>query len=225
MLDRIDVPVTVIRGDGKLFWSRGMYRAMKKALEEGADFYLMVNDDVEFFPEAMDVLMSSYYMADGHCGIVGSTKSRVTGGVTYGGRRLEGQEPVPPGSELQKCDLANWNCFLIDDYAVKKVGLIDRYFEHGLGDFDYSLRMKAAGLPVYVAVDFVGACERNPRAGTFHDGSLPRMKRFRLMLSRKNMPVRSRWHYYIKNFGVKGIRGFLWPYIKCSVCILLGKDY
>lgn len=225
MLERLGAPVTVLRGDGTLFWSRGMHCAMKRALEEGADFYLMVNDDVEFFPEAMDVMMRSYRLADGHCAIAGATKSRVTGGITYGGRRLKGQELILPGSGLQRCDLANWNCFLIDDYAVKRVGLIDRRFEHGLGDFDYSLRLKAAGLPVYAAVDFVGFCESNPRAGTFHDGGLPRMKRFRLMLSRKNMPVRSRWHYYRKNFGVKGIGGFLWPYMKCSMCILLGKDY
>lgn len=40
--------VNVIRGDGNLFWNRGMHMAFSKAVEVGYDFYLWVNDDVEF---------------------------------------------------------------------------------------------------------------------------------------------------------------------------------
>lgn len=225
MLNQLDCPITIIKGNGNLFWSRGMYYAMKKASEDGADFYLMINDDVEFLPNAIEVMMSSYHMAKGHCGIVGSTQSLITGNITYGGRNLSNQQLIQPNGKLQECDLTNWNCFLIDDYIVKKVGLIDNFYEHGLGDFDYALRMKAAGIPAYVAVDCIGICESNKKSGTYHDRTVPRVKRFQSMISRRNMPIRSRWHYYKKNFGVKGLKSFVWPYIKCSLYILIRKDY
>lgn len=225
MLEQLDCPITVIKGDGDLFWSRGMYYAMQKAVEDEANYYIVFNDDVVFFHDSMDLMINSYLAAGEQCGIVGSTKSHILGDITYGGRKLYNQELILPNGQLQKCDLANWNCFLFDHYTVKKVGLIDKYYEHGLGDFDYSLKMKTAGIPLYVAPDYIGICESNDKKGTYHDKRIPRIKRFKSMISKKNMPIRSRWHYYKKNFGVKGLKGFLWPYIKCTFCILLKKDY
>lgn len=225
MLQTLDSPITVITGNGNLFWSKGMYCAMKRASEDSADLYLLINDDVEFFPDAMKTMLLSYHAAKEPCGIVGSTKSGLSGKITYGGRTLRDQQLILPNGELQPCDLTNWNCFLIDDYVIKKIGLIDNYYEHGLGDFDYSLRMKKAGIPVYVAFDYIGVCENNTKAGTYHDKTVPRKKRFKSMVSRNHLPVKSRWHYYTKNFGIKGIKAFAWPYIKCSIRIILGKDY
>lgn len=48
----------------------------------------------------------------------------------------------PNKTKYVKCDLANWNCFLITKGIIEKVGLIDPIYEHSLEDFDYSLRMK-----------------------------------------------------------------------------------
>lgn len=225
MLQNLKCSITVIEGNGDLFWSRGMYKAMEKAAEDEADLYLLINDDVEFFPNVMQVMMDSYKMAGIHCGIVGSTKSLKTDTITYGGRKLKDQQLINPNGSIQPCDLTNWNCFLIDDFVMKKIGLIDDYYEHALGDFDYSLRMKKSGIPVYIATDYVGYCENNTKKGTYHDKDIPRSKRFKLMISRRNMPIKSRWHYYMKNFGFGGVKDFLWPYIKCSMCIILGKEY
>ena len=225
MLEEYGNSVCIIPGDGNLFWSKGIYCAMEKALNEYADLYIMFNDDVEFFENAVTLMISSYYQSTSSCGIVGSTKSRQTGLITYGGRKLADNHLIIPNQHIVECDLANWNCFLIDNNVIESIGLIDNYYEHGLGDFDYSLQMKTAGIPIYVACDFIGFCENNSKNKTYHDKTLPRGSRFKLMISRQNLPIKSRWHYYMKNFGIKGLKSFLWPYIKCSICILLGKDY
>lgn len=217
--------ISVIKGSGDLFWSRGMYQAMNLAVKDRSDLYLMINDDVEFFPTVIKVMLESYYQAKTHCGIVGSTKGLITDKITYGGRRVSNKALIYPNGELQSCELTNWNCFLIDHYVAENVGLIDNFYEHALGDFDYSLRMNKQRIPVYVAVDYIGRCDTNSKSGTYHDKKVPRKKRFAAMISRRNMPIKSRWHYYIKNFGIKGIKDFIWPYIKCSAYILLGKDY
>ena len=217
--------VCVIPGNGDLFWSKGMHKAMSAAVADKADLYLMINDDVEFSFTVMQVMLDSYNQAGKKCGIVGSTCGIDSNIITYGGRKLKGQALICPNGSLQECDLTNWNCFLIDDYVVRKVGLIDNYYEHGLGDFDYSLRMKKQNIPVYVAKDYVGRCDVNSKKGTYHDKNMTRKKRFVSMFSRRNMPIRSRWHYYLKNFGVMGIKDFIWPYIKCSICIISKRDY
>lgn len=225
MLQNLDCPISVIEGNGELFWSRGMYSAMNQAAEDGADLYLMVNNDVEFIPEVMNIMLESYEAANGHCGIVGSTKSIHNGEITYGGRNINDPKLIVPDGKLHRCDLTNWNCFLIDDYVLKNIGLIDDYYEHGLGDFDYSLRMNTAGIPIYVAIDYVGYCENNSKVGTYHDKNTTIRKRVSSMFSRRNLPIASRWHYYSKNFGVKGVKDFIWPYIKCTYCIIMRKDY
>ena len=223
-LSLLSFQIEIIPGSGNLFWSRGIYAAMKAASEWEPDFYLMINDDVLFKEDAIEIMLKSYKLAGMSCGIVGSTKN-TDGLITYGGRRLLDQSLVLPNGSIQECDLTNWNCFLIDRTVVQRVGLIDNFYEHGLGDFDYSLRMTKAGFKVYVATDFVGYCETNLQTGTYHDRHVSRTKRFQSMFSRRNMPIKSRWRYYFKNFGPMGIKDFLWPYIKCSVCIILGKDY
>ena len=48
-------PVRILRGDGSLFYSRGMGLGMDTLLREKTDYdyLLMMNDDVAFFPTAL----------------------------------------------------------------------------------------------------------------------------------------------------------------------------
>lgn len=225
MLEEIKCPLTVIEGNGELFWSKGMYAAMQKAVLEKYDLYLMINDDVDFYEDAVQTMIESYKCAGEKCGIVGSTKNDDNNKISYGGRNLATYSLIVPDGKIQRCDLANWNCFLIDNYVIESVGLIDNYYEHGLGDFDYSLQMQKKKFHIFVAKNYVGICRNNLKENTYHDKNLPRKKRFKSMIARQNMPIKSRWHYYMKNFGFFGLKDFIWPYIKCSYCILMGKDY
>lgn len=215
----------IISGAGDLYWSRGMYEAMRVAVDSKADFFLMINDDVEFLDTALETMLISYKKADCHCGIVGSTLSNETNDISYGGRDLK-LRYIRPCSRLVKCDLANWNCFLVDREVIDSVGLIDNYYSHGFGDFDYSLRMKKAGFSIFVAFDYIGYCEKNPIANTFRDGKVDRERRIRLMLfdRKSDMSLKTTWHYY-RRFGIRGVRYFLMPYIRFFCCLVFRKDY
>lgn len=216
---------TIVYGDGNYFWSKGMHAAMQRAQKDDPDFYLMINDDVVFFDNALNIMLESHNMARKKCGIVGSTMSAKTNSISYGGRKSQGHQLVVPNGKIQLCDWANWNCFLIDRHVVEEIGLIDDYYEHGLGDFDYSLMMSKRKLPIYVATDYIGICENNSTKNTYHDSSLSPKKRIKSLFSKRNMPIKSRWHYYWKHFRLRGIKPFLWPYIKCLFCIIMRKDY
>lgn len=230
-INKIIPEAVVIEGTGSLFWSRGMYEAMKPAVEHGYEFYLMINDDVEF-NDNMWQLMHEAYEANKSCGVTGSTLAKSTGKQSYGGAKFFkkrsgdyiGPMLEPKHDIFVECDVANWNCFLIDDAVIKEVGLIDNVYEHAMGDFDYSLRMRKQGFKIVQAKDYVGYCEDNDIYGTFKDSSLPRKQRIKKLFAQNGLPYKS-WKRFVKKYYVHGtLKNIYVPYLKYGLAILLRKD-
>lgn len=191
--------VNIVRSKGSLYWNKGMHVVMREAVKTYHDFYLMINDDVVFYPDAIETMLESYYATKVSCGITGATKAICSEEITYGGKRLRMKNFITPNGMLQTCDLANWNCFLIDEKIMKDVGIIDPHYEHSFGDYDYSLMMKRKGYNIYVAKKVIGECNRNDENGTFKDRSLSKRKRLNLFFSSKGMPFKSGIRYALKN--------------------------
>jgi GT2 family glycosyltransferase len=63
--------VNIIKGNGNLFWNRGMYLAWSYALNDNYDYYLWLNDDVVLYPFFFDELMRSNLFGNKHCIISG----------------------------------------------------------------------------------------------------------------------------------------------------------
>lgn len=215
--------IHIVSGNGDLFWARGMAKAMTTAEKSDADFYLMVNDDVEFFPDMLDIMLDSYYSVEGTLhAVVGSTKDKETGKHTYGGVMWNGKGigeehiAVTPCNPCPNCNQTNWNCFLIPKELYKIIGKIDDYYEHSWADFDYSNRIIRAGYDIYVAHSYIGFCSRNEIKGTWADRSLPFVKRIRAMHRKTGLPPRSHWHYCKKFYGYEAIFVFIRPYL--SIC-------
>lgn len=214
----------IIRSKGNLFWCKGMYQVMRLAVKEKSDFYLMVNDDVNFNRNMLDRMFAAYDEAGILCGIVGSTYSSKSGKTSYGGHVDNSRcTIIEPNGKIQPCDLVNWNCFLIPDKVVERIGLIDHKYEHGCGDYDYSIRMRKAGIPIYVANDYIGVCENNDITNTFRDITLPRKKRIKNLFSNKGLPMYSFFRYNIRKEGVYGFLKALYGYSSIIFYILLGK--
>jgi GT2 family glycosyltransferase len=221
--------VHLIKSEGGLFWSKGMFQGMKAALLKDYDYYLLVNDDVDFYDNMLEVMLDSYKLAGQSCGIVGSTKSNDFTSLTYGGSILSQKWSInkkkllEPNGDIQECDFANWNCFLIDRYTIKTIGLVDDKYEHGVGDFDYSCRMRKKGIPLYVATDFIGTCDRNSSINTYSDNQLTRRKRISHLLSQKGLPLKSYFRFYWKNYKLYGIPFCIWMYLRNLLLITTGK--
>lgn len=213
-----------IQSGGNLFWSKGMHKVMKLAAEEKYDFYLMVNDDVIFDQSMLKKMFQTYDEVGGLCGITGATYSSKKNQVSYGGHIDDNKYTlVEPNGERQMCDLANWNCFLIPQGVVELVGLIDCKYEHSFGDFDYSIRMKKCGIPIYLTDEYIGICENNEIAKTYRDNTLPRKKRIKDLLSAKGLPVYSFFRFTIRREGVWGFFKAIYGYGSIIFYILLGK--
>lgn len=217
--------VHIINGGG-LYWSKGMYVAMKAAVKDSYDYYLMINDDVDFFDGFLEVMIASHRRVGVSCGIVGSMRSKKRNITTYGGKKYYGIDFINPEAGLIKCDLANWNSFLIDDNVVVDTGLIDHKYAHSYGDYDYCMKMHRNGFDIYIADRYVGICDRNRIEGTFQDSSISRKRRIELLNSPKGLPIRSGIRYSIKNrdfLGYKYLFIFLGAYVKNYFKIIMGK--
>lgn len=219
--------VTLERGDGSLYWNRGMHRAQAIAMRHEVDFVLWINDDTLLTDDALVNLIQTYEILRARLGqpaiVVGATAERTTGKLTYGGSvALSKWRPftyrkVWSATEPIECEAMNGNLVLLPTEITSVVGDIDPYFEHAMGDIDYALRARKAGYRVFVAPGYVGHCSNNPRTGTFLDRSLPFAVRWKKMMSRKGLPPRSWLHLTRKHGGLVWPIYFIWPYFKMTM--------
>jgi GT2 family glycosyltransferase len=220
--------VEVVRGDGSLFWCRGMHRAFETAQHTGFDHYLWLNDDTMLLPDALARLLACEVLlrqqrADAPVIVIGSTIDPVSGAHTYGGERHPSRlgpfrvERVAPALEAQRCDTLTGNIVLIPANAAQRVGNLDPIFEHAMGDTDYGLRARALGIELWAAPQVHGTCAHNPVAGTYLDESLPLATRWQRMLHRKGLPWRSWLTFTRRHMGLLWPLFFAWPYAKLWV--------
>lgn len=159
--------VEILPGDGTLFWAEGMRHSWNRALSKGYDAYLLLNDDVDLYPNFLDQLFKCHEFClttFGSGGIyIGSTEDKFTSKLTYSGslilnRFLYTHKRLPPNGSFQTCDLANANIMFVTAEVVGKIGILSEGYAHGMADYDYTLMARKKGIPVLVAPEYCGHC-------------------------------------------------------------------
>lgn len=223
--------VKVIRGDGNLFWNRGMYLGFAEAMRQGADAYLWVNDDTHIVDDALLRIIKTEQELEKVIGkpvvVSGAMADKDTGKITYGGdvaqswlRRFTYRKVWDEYQPLE-CHVAQGNFLLIPNSIAHIVGNLDSEFEHAMGDIDYSLRVRKAGFRVFVAAGVMGYCSKNSIEGTFNDSSLSFSQRWKAILHRKGLPPRSWLHFTLRHGGFMWPLYFAWPYMRIMVSTIL----
>ena len=214
----------IVQGDGKLFWNRGMISVMEAASKEKFDFFLMINDDVVFYENMLQLMICNHIDRTLYT-VVGSVNNH-EGVISYGGRNFD-KKPltytniIEPNGTIRKCDVANWNCFLIPFEVILKAGILDPVYEHGFGDYDYCYRLSRYNIPIYIAPDVVGECETNNSTNPLNNKKISRRKKLKIFYSNKGLPVKS-WYTYTKRYGGKcWFFSFISPIVKGTIKILL----
>lgn len=201
--------IMVVNGNGKLFYTGGMRKAIEVAQTFDGDFeyVLLMNDDVEFFDHAIEKLVVQHKNLEmpQKSLVVGSTsdyEGRMTyGGVVYPYRFRMRYKKYGPKSGVE-CDTFHANCVLIPFNIFKSSGNMDEHYSHSLGDFDYGLKISRAGNKIVISDDYVGYCVIDAREGGWEDTSLSIRERIKKKESFKGVPT-GEWFYYAnKNFGL-----------------------
>lgn len=160
--------VHIVPGTGTLFWCGGMRLAWKHAAEHDFDGYLWLNDDVALDEDAIDRLIdvaALHQRDDGAVIVVGGTRAEEGPGLaaaTYGG--LDARGVLPSSNDVRRIELFNGNIVLVSRRAFQVLGGLSPAYTHGLGDIDYGVRAKRAGVPVWLAAGSLGRCAANKTA-------------------------------------------------------------
>lgn len=192
--------VHIIKGDGNLYWNRGMWTAWKEAAKEDFDFYLWLNDDTFLYPDVLNAIIGLSNNYDDNVIIVGATENAERTEMTYGGY-VEGVRQIPQGMPIE-IEYFNGNVVLIPRTVFQKLGNLDYYFRHSKGDFDYGMRAYEAGIKMYQAGNYVGVCEHDTKSNGWDDPSSPLSKRLVALNKPNGMPPREVFYINRKHRGV-----------------------
>jgi GT2 family glycosyltransferase len=223
--------VIVIHGDGSLFWNGGMRLAFGEALKKGYDYYLWLNDDTKLLVHALEsMLYTSKLLQDRQVKpaiVVGTTVDAVTREATYAGRNSHSRlrpfyfDLVVAEKEPVECDTLNGNFVLIPSEVAKRVGNLDPIFTHGIGDFDYGLRARAAGCSVWVNPGAIGYCKWNPDKQV---QSSKLSERIKGVLHPKKYPLKVWWVFCSRYGGPLKLIHWMRPYLRALFPNLFGDQ-
>lgn len=177
--------VTIIQGNGNLFWNRGMYLAWEQASKtKDYDYYLWLNDDTALLYDALQAILNEALERTDAI-IVGSTHSSESSSeLTYGG--YESGKLIKPNGTLRKCQTFNGNIVLIPKSIFHSIGNLDWTFPHAIGDLDYGLRCSKAGKELFISKEFRGICDKNLQPPKW---------------MRSDIPFKERWNNYHSPLG------------------------
>ncbi len=175
----------IIRGNGELFWNRGMYAAWQEASKRDFDHYWWVNDDTFVFQDTLSRMLACSEDHSNSAITVGSTiSSHESGNVTYGGF-IKGKL-ITDLTISHKCDTLNGNLVLIPRAVFSQLGTNDPYYRHSLGDMNYGLRANERGIDIWTVPGACGICDTHEHLTVWMD---PRM------------PINKRWHNFFSPLG------------------------
>ena len=216
--------VTVLHGNGSLYWAGGMRLADTTAWATRPDFILWLNDDVVLEQNAIRQLVSAAEATGRRSVIVGAVQDPATGLASYGGHVIADRKRplrttiVPPHGALQMVDTMNGNVVLVPITVRAVIGTVDIAFSHNMGDMDYAFRAKAAGFDVQLAGSFVGSCATNTNKAQWKDPSVPLRQRLQQLTAPKGLPPKEWLTFTRRQCGWRWPRYFLAPFVKCSLC-------
>lgn len=192
--------VRIVKGDGSLFWAKGMRKAWDAAVVERNDWdgFLWLNDDTELNADAVQKLLAA---DDGEKIVVGDLVNS-KGDVVYG---------------LRKGGLFTGNCVLVPRKVYERLGMICGVYSHAWADSDYAMKAKRAGIKV-VSAGVVGHAEGHPNRPSLKGLSL--RQRIGMLRNPKGWNLHDLWLYRRRNWGY-GVAIFSCLHMLCHV--LLGE--
>ncbi len=233
---RADFPeVTVLTGDGNLFWSGAIALGMRHAMQEGSACCVWLNDDSHPVPGAVERIVRRALADDSIVSGLGRFVGRdgTAAPLTFHALRKSrwGLSPRPPASrpdpeELIPVDACRGNLVAVPRKIIDAIGYPDavnlpQYF----GDTDYTLRATGAGFRCWV--DPIAVVEEKEFSGNWDESWLTTRRPLRQIWARfglkpASMYWRARWVYYRRHWGFpRGSLLFASPYLRLALISLV----
>jgi GT2 family glycosyltransferase len=208
---RLHPSAVVLTVPSTCYWGAGMRTATMSPEASAADYIMWLNDDVVLDVDAVQRLLD-VSVAQGEPGIVIGQLRGSLGEPTYGGM-LRGRRPldfrrVGILPTVTTVDTFNGNVVLIPVEVGQRLGGPDVHFPHAMGDIDFGLRARRAGILMQQAPGSLGLCELNQPV-TQHG----RTARLRAVTSVKALPPRAWSVFCLRHAGPAAPAYFVKPYL------------
>lgn len=177
--------VHILKGDGTLYWNRGMWNAWNEAAKEDYDYYLWLNDDTYLYQNAVSSLISTSDDYDSQAIVVGATENSDHTSLTYGGR-INRKIPHTSGTPVE-VEYFNGNVVMVPRHVFHQLGNLDYHFRHSKGDFDYGFRARKTGIKMIQAGEVVGVCDIHANIDKWCDPQISFEERWKAMWSPTGM--------------------------------------
>jgi GT2 family glycosyltransferase len=217
--------VTILAGDGNLWWGGAIRLGMDFAMRAGADFIIWLNDDCLPDPGTLERLVEHA----GRTGGIAAGWAATPSGGCYGANRKtwRGLRPMtaPDPGEVAAYDAVAGNCVVFARAVVSAIGLPDAgRLRHTLLDVDYTLSATEHGFPLDLLGSAVCRNDDNVRIGSsswlLSDQSP--MRQWKLFLSpQSTYAYRASFYLHWKHWGVWGLWLYARGYLKlAAICVL-----
>lgn len=215
--------VTVLQGNGNLWWTGAIKLGMEYAYAQGADFFIWLNDDTLPEPGAIATLVSKC-AHNSPCAVAAQCYDNAF--PTYGGQRKEGlsHSPLlPPKGGDAHCDSLSGNLTCIPRAAVERIGYPPaEKLPHYQGDTVYTWQLKQAGFQIIVTDQARAFCQKNPGSPSWLMADTSIGELWKSLGSPKSpFYAPGFWHFCIALWGPLGMLVFIRPYFRLALISLL----
>lgn len=199
-VERLFPSVKIVRGNGTLFWNRGMRASWCEASKKEYDYYLWLNDDTYLYENAVQEMLDSSKEMNDNALIAGATRSEFSGVCTYG--LCRGSKLITPNGTLQDGDMMNGNFVLVPNTVFYVLGMLDPFYQHSSGDNDYGLMALEQGFSIKLTKGYIGTCERHADLAKWCNPHYSLVNRFRALNSPTGQPLKEVYHFDYKHHGI-----------------------
>lgn len=193
--------VRLFRGDGNLYWNRGMMELWQKAARErDYDFYFWIKCRVHLLEGALaSMLENSAFLR--HNAIVAGTAVDQDGELSFGGRTRYNRIIAPDPTIPVPCYTFDGVLVLIPRSVFKTVGNLDRIYRHRFGDRDYGVRAFKEDITRVVNPGILCVYARNCRIPPWRDSGHSLRQRYGFISSITGRPFREQFVFDFRSMG------------------------
>ena len=214
--------VTVLRGNGTLWWAGAIEKGMRWAMNQGASQVFWLNDDC--YPRFGTLEVLRDYASAHQCIAVGQAVT--SSGFWYGGYRKTATWFVRRACDRESivaCDTFNGNCVCVPRKIVEMIGYPDaRILPHALADTDYGLRAGKTGVRAIVVGRALCDNDENPAARSWLRDDVPLRDIWCYLTTPKGLYYGPAYfRFYLRHWGVCGGAMAVIPYVKTLGIVVL----
>lgn len=217
--------VTILSGNGHLWWTGAIAQGMEYAYRQGADYFIWLNDDTLPRAGALNLLIDYCSASPRRIATAQCYASEDISQPTYGGQikhRWSIQLVATPPDHQRPCDCMSGNLVCLPTSVIKDMGYPPAdQLPHCRADIVYTLSAKRAGYDLQVLGNAIAIAALNPFDVGWTFSTIPMSHRWRQLTSLKsNIHPPTYWVYCNLVFGALGPLLFFGVYLQLLVFTL-----